>query len=432
MRKILLLLFAVAIWSNTLTAQSYIKTIEVKDTVQFNGSKFLLQCHLEVPEGKEVQELLSQAIFCEQGKTVQEAFDSFINLWKIDKNELPSRIKGHITINLRKDYELEGHFSCFHLEFSKTGNVSTDIVQEPDINIFRKKRTQYKSFEKGLDYRFIYDINRHQMVGVNEIFQPVISEKIHEVFGQNINLYAEDRCLQLVSAKGDGTFIFSEKSENNFSDYFKQLVGWGKQADHDTPEYLHGHKGLIEYFDSNNYYIDSDSDSIIVSATIAADGSIHNLQIKHIPDGYDKDILMTLCRKMHQWLPAYQNGEPISKDVSFVLKAIEEENFSIVEQNPEFPGGLEALMKWLRANLVYPPKARKNGIQGKVLVQFVVDKRGSIIEPEIFRSVDPELDAEALRVVSIMPKWQPGRQKGKPVRVRFTLPVTFRLYNEKK
>ena len=105
----------------------------------------------------------------------------------------------------------------------------------------------------------------------------------------------------------------------------------------------------------------------------------------------------------------------------------EGEVFEIVEQNPMFPGGNEALMKWLNKNLKYPASAQENNIQGRVMVQFVVNKDGSIVDPKVIKSVDPALDKEALRVVSVMPKWQPGKQRGKTVRVRFTLPVTFRL-----
>lgn len=105
----------------------------------------------------------------------------------------------------------------------------------------------------------------------------------------------------------------------------------------------------------------------------------------------------------------------------------EGEVFEIVEQNPSFPGGMDALTKWLSKNLKYPASAQENNIQGRVLVQFVVNKDGSIVDPKVIRSVDPALDKEALRVVSAMPKWQPGKQRGKTVRVRFTLPVTFRI-----
>lgn len=101
--------------------------------------------------------------------------------------------------------------------------------------------------------------------------------------------------------------------------------------------------------------------------------------------------------------------------------------FEVVEQNPSFPGGDKALMDYLYKNIKYPSVAQDNGIQGRVLVQFVVNKDGSIVDPKVLRSVDPSLDKEAMRVVQAMPKWTPGKQRGKPVRVRFTLPVTFRL-----
>lgn len=105
----------------------------------------------------------------------------------------------------------------------------------------------------------------------------------------------------------------------------------------------------------------------------------------------------------------------------------EGEIFEVVEQQPAFPGGMEKLMQWLSKNLKYPASAQENGTQGRVIVQFVVNKDGSIVEPKVIKSVDPALDKEAIRVVSNMPKWTPGKQRGKAVRVRFTLPVTFRL-----
>lgn len=101
--------------------------------------------------------------------------------------------------------------------------------------------------------------------------------------------------------------------------------------------------------------------------------------------------------------------------------------YQVVEEMPEFPGSMAACMKYLGENIKYPAEAMKAGKQGKVIVQFVVEKDGSISNPQVVRSVDPELDGEAIRVVSIMPKWKPGYQKGEPVAVKFTIPVTFRL-----
>ena len=104
-----------------------------------------------------------------------------------------------------------------------------------------------------------------------------------------------------------------------------------------------------------------------------------------------------------------------------------EQIFKSVEQMPQFPGGDEALLKYLSSHINYPPMAAENNIQGRVVVQFVVDKTGKVGEVKIARSVDKELDNEAVRVCKSLPKFTPGRQNGQPVAVWYTLPVTFKL-----
>jgi len=107
--------------------------------------------------------------------------------------------------------------------------------------------------------------------------------------------------------------------------------------------------------------------------------------------------------------------------------------FEVVESMPEFPGGgMTAMMQFLSKNIKYPVNAQKNGTQGRVTVQFIVNADGSISNIGIIRGVDPELDGEAVRVISTMPNWKPGTQKGKPVRVKYTVPVMFRLPDEDK
>ena len=106
----------------------------------------------------------------------------------------------------------------------------------------------------------------------------------------------------------------------------------------------------------------------------------------------------------------------------------EERIFDVVEENPEFPGGTAALMKYISNNVKYPRISRDNGSQGKAFVRFVVNADGSIQDAEIIKSTgDMYLDKEAIRVIEAMPKWTPGREKGKPVRVEFVLPLSFRL-----
>ena len=109
-------------------------------------------------------------------------------------------------------------------------------------------------------------------------------------------------------------------------------------------------------------------------------------------------------------------------------KPVEENKvFDVVEQMPSFPGGMGALMSWLSQNIKYPVIAAENGVQGRVIVQFVVEKDGSITDVKVAKSVDPSLDKEAARVVGSMPHWIPGKQNGSAVRVKYTVPVTFRL-----
>ena len=125
------------------------------------------------------------------------------------------------------------------------------------------------------------------------------------------------------------------------------------------------------------------------------------------------------------------------KDVEVVIAPpveapVEEEEedviFQVVESMPEFPGGQQALFKYLAENVKYPVIAQENGIQGRVICQFVVNKDGSIVDVVAVRSSgEASLDKEAIRVIKSMPKWKPGKQRGKPVRVKYTVPVNFRL-----
>ena len=104
-----------------------------------------------------------------------------------------------------------------------------------------------------------------------------------------------------------------------------------------------------------------------------------------------------------------------------------EEVFMVTEQMPEYPGGMKELFKFLQDNLKYPENAMKNNVQGRVIVQFVVEKDGTPTEFKVARSVDPDLDAEALRVMKTMSKWKPGMQRGEVVKVKYTVPVSFKL-----
>jgi protein TonB len=108
-------------------------------------------------------------------------------------------------------------------------------------------------------------------------------------------------------------------------------------------------------------------------------------------------------------------------------KVEESKVFDVVEEMPQFPGGPSALFEYLSKNIKYPVVAEENGVQGRVIVTFVVERDGSITDVKVVKSVDPSLDKEAQRVVKSMPHWIPGKQNGSAVRVKYTVPVTFRL-----
>jgi TonB family protein len=186
---------------------------------------------------------------------------------------------------------------------------------------------------------------------------------------------------------------------------------------------------------------------VVVQFVVNKDGSISNDTVVRSVDPLLDAEAIRVVRSMPNWTPGKQKGQAVrvrfTLPVTFRLDGGEskpaevkqvvktstqgEEIFKVVEQMPEYPGGMEELMKFLQRNVKYPKEAQEQGKQGRVVVQFVVNKDGCITDAKIAKSVDPQLDAEALRVVNAMPNWTPGKQRGKEVRTYFTIPVTFRL-----
>lgn len=163
---------------------------------------------------------------------------------------------------------------------------------------------------------------------------------------------------------------------------------------------------------------------------VEIDGEEHFLK----PELTEEDMFNTKTLTIDEAKKRYKDlafGPSVNK-VLVINKQVmaEEELFIVVESMPSFPGGQDSLMRYLAKTLRYPVIAQKNGIQGRVFIQFVVDKDGSVRDVETVRGVDPSLDAEAMRVVQAMPPWVPGMQRGKKVNVRFMLPINFALQGD--
>ena len=141
----------------------------------------------------------------------------------------------------------------------------------------------------------------------------------------------------------------------------------------------------------------------------------------------DKEVIKPSFVSVDQDKPLPPPNIPLGTKNVQVDEEVDQAIFEVVEEQPEFPGGMEALLKYLAKNINCPESAVDNGIQGKVMVRFVVERDGSVSAVETYKSVDPALDKEAVRVVKTLPKWKPGRQQGKAVRTRYIVPVVFRL-----
>ena len=188
---------------------------------------------------------------------------------------------------------------------------------------------------------------------------------------------------------------------------------------------------------------------VIVQMIVTKEGDIAEAKVVRSVDPLLDAEALRVINSMPKWKPGKQRGEAVNvkytipvmfrlsneapetkkeKESTATEETVNENTiFQVVEEMPEFPGGMRECMNFIGKNIKYPTQAQENGKEGRVIVQFVVNRDGSIVEPSVVRGVDPELDAEALRVISIMPKWKPGKQRGKAVRVKYTIPVMFRL-----
>ena len=182
---------------------------------------------------------------------------------------------------------------------------------------------------------------------------------------------------------------------------------------------------------------------VYITFIVNEEGNIQDAKIaRGVDPALDTEALRVMNALDKTWKPGKQKGVKVkvcyTVPIAFTLQgnkkthknsaqANENQVFMIVEKMPEFPGGDEALKKHIINSLQYPKTASKNGLQGKVYVTFIVEKDGSVGDTKIVRGVHPALDQEAVRLVKSLPKWTPGKQKGKAVRVQYTLPIIFSL-----
>ena len=207
-----------------------------------------------------------------------------------------------------------------------------------------------------------------------------------------------------------------------------------------NPEFPGGYNAMLDYLKNNVIYPPLAKRSgiqgtVFVQFVVSATGELYNIKIlRGIGGGCDEEAVR-IVKNMPKWIPGKQNGVaapvvfqiPIKYQLSQNTTNEEEKPLLVVEQNPEYQGGYDAMLKFLKDNLIYPETAKTNGVQGIVFVQFVVNKAGYISNPKILRGIGSGCDEEAVRVVQTMPRWIPGRQNGIAVPVMYQIPVKFQL-----
>ena len=221
------------------------------------------------------------------------------------------------------------------------------------------------------------------------------------------------------------------------------------------PEFPGGHAAMMQWLGENIQYpaeaiAQGVQGTVLVQYIVERDGSISDVRVVRAVNPYLDAEAVRAVQAMPEWQPGRQDGETVRVRFTLPVQFRLQENapttptetapapvaprdpdyvFGVgtVEQRPEFQGGQAAMMRWLGANMRYPREALNRRIQGTVVTQFIIERDGRITNVAVSRNIDPLLDAEAIRVVQAMPNWQPGKQDGETVRVKFTLPLVFRI-----
>jgi len=214
-----------------------------------------------------------------------------------------------------------------------------------------------------------------------------------------------------------------------------------------VPEFPGGDEARLEFLRSNIRYPDEAKEkriqgTVYIGFIVEKDGTVTNVKILKGIGKVCDDEAIRVTKLMPKWTPGKQKGKVVrvqyQMPIKFTLAKDDKESdqndeaFVIVEQTPEFPGGDEVRLEFLRSNITYPAEAKEKGIQGTVFIGFIVEKDGTVTNVKILRGIGKVCDDEAIRVTKLMPKWTPGKQKGKVVRVQYQMPIKFSLAKDEK
>ena len=293
-------------------------------------------------------------------------------------------------------------------------------------------------------------------------FDPITGDPCKKLTVTTINLDGTENSFFITETEKNGdtsryqieTFSLSESLFETLLDVATSKEDTVYQIVEQMPQYSGGEEAMMKYVAENIKYPQAAKDKdisgrVFVSFVVEKDGSISNVKVvRGIGGGCDEEAARVI-KGMPKWKPGMQKGKPVRVNymmpINFKLdsqptkpaqkadvskpdmKPDKNGVYQICEQMPEFPGGVEALMDFVAKNVVYPQEAMDKEISGRVYVSFVIEKDGSVNEVKVMKGIGGGCDDEAVRVIKAMPKWKPGKQEGKPVRVSYMMPITFKL-----
>ena len=304
------------------------------------------------------------------------------------------------NISVKFESTIEGKFQVLFGNFYPNYDLSSCKVSITDVSIDSDDINSLFSFYGESIYeqaRFIYNTENEAKKYYRKFLKRILLEQYKEWNDTYYEMQIKDDVLTFIHE--DGNFIFHRvKNDEDSSD----------DSDENVP-------------------INSDEENLNSAIDNLFDEALYGDEAENCEDTDDDEMYSEkhVSEKEYNDTPDAIMTESDENSKEEVDDS--DEIFQVVEQMPEFPGGMEALLAYLGKNIKYPVSAQENNIQGRSIVEIIVNKDGSISNPKIIKSLDPDCDKEAIRVIMTMPRWNPGKQRGKDVRVKYTIPVTFRL-----
>ena len=398
----------------------------------------IFSVHKQYPE---LQKALGNMLFGIEDASLQNAFITYLDTY--DKHTTPQ--KKEATMGCRETFTVKylsgepDKYLCYVVSHVKTSKENNRIVtQNNDL------------------FNIIFDVEQEKILTLKDVLVP---EKVAEVKGLIGSAFPQmhmDNEKITVGCMKNGKMMavemFYELYINAFTEQFKQKFDWEaivqraekKVYDYvdEKPTFPGGDNEMIKWIKENINYSEEAKTSelyeiLTCSSIVGKDGSLSDIKVNSSKTGESTlaNELSHLLEQMPKWNPGVLYGCPVKALRTFAITfdkgnitlGDKSKALDVVEVMPQFRGGDQAVMEYLRNAIKYPPVAEENGIQGRVVCTFVIERDGSITDVKVVRSVDPLLDKEAVRVIKSMPRWIPGKQNGSSVRVNFTLPITFKL-----